>query len=149
MKTNNNQQNYYAQTQIQYSAKSGPENVKVDAKLKDSVLDKLTGARDGRISQQDALDIAKDIQDGGRYGVGEKAVLKALWSARDDRKTVTIGGQRVRITNPGEKAFTHSMLSFWGQLGAKASADAKTAQQELPKNTQSAIKDFAAAQAVG
>ncbi len=141
MKTGN--QPYYTNTQIQYSAKTGEETVKVDAKLEKSVLSKLQGARDGRISQADALDIAKDIADGGRYGAGEKGILKALWAARDDRKTVTIGGQRIRITDPGEKAFTHSMLSFWGQLGAKASNDVKSAQQALPAKTQTAIQQFA------
>lgn len=142
MKTKANQ-NYYAQSQIQYAAKTGVENVKVDSALKDSVLSKVQGARDGRISQADALAIAKDIADGGRYGVGEKAILKALWAARDDRKTVTIDGQRIRITNPGEAAFTHSMLSFWGQLGAKASQDVKGAQQSLPVRTQTAVQQFA------
>lgn len=144
MKTGN--QPYYTNTKIQFSAKSGEETVKVDAKLEQSVLAKLQGARDGRISQADALDIARDIADGGRYGAGEKGILKALWAARDDRKTVTIGGQRIRITDPGEKAFTHAMLSFWGQLGAKASADVKSAEQTLPAKTQSAIQQFAAQQ---
>lgn len=144
MKTGN--QNYYANAQIQYSAKTGTENVKVDAKLKDSVLSKLQGARDGRISQADALAIAKDIADGGRYGAGEKAILKALWAARDDRKSVKIDGQQIRITDPGEAAFTHAMLSLWGQLGAKAKAakaDVAAAQQSLPKTTQQAVQQFA------
>lgn len=134
---------YYQQVQIQTSAKEGPQSQQVDRKLADLVKSKLSGPRDGRISTADALEIANAVADGGKYGKGEQALVKMLWRATDDRFKVSIDGQRVRITDPGEKALLHELRSFFGTLGAKAAKDS-TVQTKAMKNAQAALNDFAA-----
>jgi hypothetical protein len=115
----------------------GESRHRVDRDLAKTVLDAQAGQGDGRIGMGDLASIAAKITDGGRYGAGEKAIVRALLAATDDRAKVEINGQRIRITDPAEKEFVHQMFSFFGKLGAKAKqSDVQQAGQALQQFAQ-------------
>ena len=123
---------YYVNIQLQRNAEDGPQEVQVDRKLKNAIMRGVEpqGGGGRQISMKELSPIAKNIVDGGRYGAGEKELVRALLDATDDRQTVKINGVRIRITDPAEIAFVHSMNQFFGSLGGKAAAknmDGKTA----------------------
>jgi hypothetical protein len=118
---------YYQMMSIQTSADEGAKRHKVDRELAEAVLGAMAGQGDGRIALADLADIAQKVSDGGRYGAGEKALVRALYRATDDRYSVEINGQKVRITDPAEVQFVHQMQSFFGKLGAKAKDRAQLA----------------------
>lgn len=136
MKTTN--KSYYQTVSIQTSASEGPKKVKVDRALADLIKSKTAGQGDGTISKADALVIANAIADGGKYAGGEKPLARMMMKASDDRFTVKLDGQTIRLTDKAEAGFKHELFSFFGKLGAKAkanNAEIKTAQQALQQFT--------------
>lgn len=133
---------YYKSVEIQYSAAEGPQSFQVDAKLAESIIDKVKGRRDGRLSNEDSAQLVQEFRDGGKYGAGEKPLARALLAARDDRNIVTIDGYRMRMPDQAETTFTSGMQKFWGELGAKA-------KQSGVSNTQQAVQGFASQQIAG
>lgn len=115
---------YSINIKLQMSAEEGVKEVKVDRKLKNAIMDGVEpqGGGGRQLSMKELNRVVKNIVDGGRYADGEKALVRALLAATDDRQHVEINGVRIRITDPAEIAFTRSMHQFFGQLGGKAAA---------------------------
>lgn len=138
-------QSYYQMIDIQMSAGEGAKPVKVDRDLANQIMD---AAKVGNtISVADAAAIGKAVADGGKYGSGEKPLVRALYRARDDRFNVQIGGQKIRITDAGEQAFTQSMAKVFGSMGGKTAARnaaAAAAEAGASKTAQDLAAKFAA-----
>lgn len=109
---------YYVNVKLQMSEGEGPETVKVDRKLKNAIMDAIEpqGGGGRQIGMHELGRIVSNIKDGGRYSKGEKALVRALFRATDDRYNVEINGVKVRITDPTEVAFVHQMHVFFGGL---------------------------------
>ena len=100
----------------------GTSRHKVDRELKEAVINGQSGQGDGRLGVGDLGNILQKIVDGGKYGSGEKAIVRALLAATDDRARVEIDGVRIRITDPAEKEFVHKVFSFFGGLAGRPKA---------------------------
>lgn len=123
---------YYLQISAQYSAAKGPRRIRVDRELAEAVLEALDSG--GRISSPEVMkQIMPKLTDGGRYGDGEAVLARLLLSACDDRKTVKLGNQRVRITDKAEVMLKSELSSFWGRLGAKARWDKDPVAEQLQR----------------
>lgn len=106
---------YYMTTTAQTSAQDGPYKVKVDKDFAEAVLAfQKTG---GRISIAEAIKLVDTIKDGqNKYGDGEKAVVKVLLAACDDRCTVKLAGQELELTTPAETQLKRDLSAWWGSL---------------------------------
>jgi hypothetical protein len=142
---------YYVNVQLQMSAEEGEKTVKVDRKLKNAIMDAIEpqGGGGRQTSVKELSRIVKNIVDGNRYGEGEKALVRALFRATDDRYDVKINGVKVRITDPAEVSFIHSMHVFFGGLskGGLKNMSGQTATQLIQSFAQSQQSGGAAQQA--
>jgi hypothetical protein len=133
---------YYVNVDIQMSAEEGPKTYKVDRKLKNAIMASRAPQGGGGVqtSLKELGRIVKNIVDGNEYGKGEKALVRALFRATDDRYDVEINGRKIRITDPAEKAFVHAMHSFFGGLSSKGlkALDGQSAQQLVKSFSQAA-----------
>ena len=144
---------YYVDIQLQMSAAEGPKTVRVDRKLKNAIMESREPQGGGGVqtSMKELSRIVKNIVDGNRYGAGEKALVRALFRATDDRYDVRINGKQIRITDPAEVSFVHSMHVFFGGLskgGGIKNMSGQTAVQ-LVQSFAQAQQSGGAAQQIG
>jgi len=119
---------YYVMADLQKSAAAGPQRMKVDKELAETIL-KCAGSG-GRISKKEsAEEILAKITDGGKYGEGEKELTRLLLSACDDRKDVKLNGVKLRLTDPAETILKKELPKFWGSLASKDSVNMKPIEQ--------------------
>ncbi|MBX7102046.1 MAG: hypothetical protein K1X89_30305 [Myxococcaceae bacterium] len=133
---------YYVRADVQTSAAGGPKSMKVDRELAEAITRatedrgtwKSAGDRASReINSTEMQRILKKVVDGGRYGEGEAVLVRMLFAATDDRKSVKLNGRKIELTGPvdthpgsrtshganAESTVKHEMHKFWGTLGAK------------------------------
>jgi|GEM_PF-2061628 len=123
---------YYTDAKIQMSSSDGEQGVKdVDAKLKDAILAATKRQGDGRITTQDMKAILKTVTDGplgmAAYSKGEAPLVRMLLAACDDRKNVTLDGQKIRVQDGAEKLIQTELPKFWGSIGGRTAAANRTA----------------------
>jgi hypothetical protein len=129
---------YFVRANVQTSAGKGAQPLKVDRELAKAIMRatedrgtwKTAGDRSShQINASEMQRIIKKVVDGGKYGEGEAVLVKMLFAACDDRKSVKLNGTKIELTDPsktgtnhtGNAEYTvkHEMAKFWGGLGAK------------------------------